>query len=63
MAKDFEGRRKGFTSLLRAKSSVLGQLETLGTPAGVPVKEAFFRFSNFAGVAEKVFVSAATPHL
>jgi hypothetical protein len=62
-AKSYEAKRKPSTSLLRAKSSVLGYVETLGTPVGVVAKESLFKFANFAGIAKKVFISAASPNI
>lgn len=61
--KDYERRRKPDTALVLAKSVLVGGIETLGGPAGEAFRDNFFFGMWKAGVAEKIFMDGAMPHV
>eukprot|EP01041_Mallomonas_annulata_P003554 gene3554-7071_t len=63
LAGDYERKRKLSTALLSAKSGFLGNLETLGGPLGMTVRNNFFRFTGASGIAKYVYLDGAKPNI
>jgi len=63
MVKDYENLRWNPTSSITAKSIFLGYLETGGKGLPSLFRDAFFFFAGNMGLAQKVFLDAATPKI
>ncbi len=61
--REYENLRWNPTSLITAKSVLLGYLETGGQGFPSLFRDAFFFIAGKIGVAEKVFLDAATPKI
>jgi salicylate hydroxylase len=57
----YERIRKVPTALLSVKSNILGNIETLSSPAGVLFKDNFFRVLGVVGVVKKEYLEGAIP--
>ena len=63
LANTFEEKRKLPTALVSAESSILGRLETLGSPLGCLLKESVFRVLDKTGIAGLVYIIGAIPRV
>jgi len=63
MLKDYENLRWNPTSSITAKSIFLGYLETGGKGLPSLFRDAFFFCAGKLGVAQKIYLDAATPKI